>query len=239
MWTTIIDDVGSDRVACGGRSLEWTSLHPLDVSRVAAFVAQLDGAAPRDEREANAMTLRLARFLAEQQPIFFHQGLSLTTIEARVDRGVGMLLRPPSRLFVDAGMDPTAARVFPIRIDPNGGMMGGAFMPARLAPNLRQLLDEHMKRVLRRLNEAEYDAVGTLGLLIEATDYAIAKGFGLFEAIDAIDPDNPGSWPAGARVVLADPKRLDRDLRKRLEIAAKPDKKSNLLTRVLGRATPS
>jgi hypothetical protein len=39
--------------------------------------------------------------------------------------------------------------------------------------------------------------------------------------------------------MLADPKRLDRDLRKRLETAAKPDKKPSLLTRMLGRATSS
>ena len=223
----------------GASHLEWTSLHPLDPDRVDDYLRRLGAPAPHDEREANALTLGLARFIAEGQPVFFQQGLSLTTFEARIDRGLGMLMRPPSRLLIDAGMDPVAARSLPIRLDLNAGMMGGAFVPPRLMPNARAILDERMKRILRRLTDAEYDAVATLGLLIEAVDYAAERGLGLFEAMDAIDPDQPASWPRGAQVLVADVKRLDRDLRKRLEAAAKPDKKPGLLGRVFGRPAAS
>jgi hypothetical protein len=223
----------------GASNLEWTSLHPLDLGRVAAYLRQLKAPAPHDEREANALTLGLARFIAEDQPIFFQPGLSLTTFEARIDRGIGTLMRPPSRLFADAGLDPVAARALPIRLDVNEGMMGGAFVPPRLMPNMRAILDERMKRILRRLNDADYDAVASLGLLIEAVDFAAARGLGLYEAIDVIDPDSPSSWPAGAQVLEADVKRLDRDLRKRLEAAAKPDKKPGMLQRMLGRPASS
>lgn len=226
--------------------MEWTSLHPLDESRVAAYLERvradrlretgLRAVNIRDDREAGVLTLGLARFLAEGEPVYFHEGLSLTTIEARIDRGVGMLMRPPSRLFMDAGLDASAARALPIRLDLQQGMMGGAFVPARLIPQMRTMLEERMARILRRLNEAEYDAVAALGLLIEAADDAAARRVGLYEAIDAVQPDLPSTWPPGARVRFADVKRLERSLRKQLEAAAKPEKRPSLMAWMLGRS---
>jgi hypothetical protein len=225
--------------------MEWTSLHPLNVERVRVFLESLRpddpafaglGAAERgDERGSAPLTLGLARFIAEGEPIFFHDGLSLTTFEARIDRGIGMLMRPPSRLFMDAGLDASVARALPIRLDLQQGAMGGAYVPARLIPDMRRILDERMKRIILRLSEAEYDAVPALGLLIEATDYVASRGLGLYEAIDAVASDQLESLPAGSRLLLADPKRLDRDLRKRLEAAAKPEKQPGLIKRVFTR----
>jgi hypothetical protein len=223
--------------------MEWTSLHPLDANMVGAYLDRIRAAAPQSdslhsgagEQGVNVLTLGFARFLAEGSPVFVHDGLSLTTFEARIDRGVGMLLRPPSRLFMDAGLDASIACAMPIRLDLQQGNMGGAFVPARLIPQMRTILDERMQRILRRLDEAEYDGVAVLGLLIEATDYAAARGLGLYEAIDAISPYHPASWPPGATVLAADPKRLDRDLRKRLETAAKPEKQPGLIRRMFGR----
>ena len=227
--------------------MEWTSLHPLDVERVRAFLQQLRvddpayaglrAAEAGDERGSAALTLGLARFISVGEPIFFHDGLSLSTFEARIDRGIGMLMRPPSRLFTDAGLDAGVARALPIRLDLQQGSMGGAYVPARLIPDMRRILDERMARIVRRLSEAEYDAVPALGLLIEATDHVAARGLGLYEAIDAIAPEHSASLPAGSRVLIADPKRLGRDLRKRLEAAAKPEKQPGLIKRVFGRSS--
>jgi hypothetical protein len=226
--------------------MEWTSLHPLDLERVRAFLQQLRPGDPAlaglsaaehgDERGSAPLTLGLARFLAEGEPIFFHDSLSLTTFEARIDRGIGMLMRPPSRLFMDAGLDAAIARHLPIRLDLQDGAMGGAYVPARLIPDMQRILDERMTRIVRRLSEADYDAVPALGLLIEATDYVAGRGLGLYEAIDAVAPDQLESLPAGSRLLLADPKRLERDLRKRLEAAAKPEKQPGLIKRVFTRS---
>ncbi len=226
--------------------MEWMSLHPLDTERVSEFYRQLrpgdpayDGllaARAGDGRGSAQLTLGLARFIAMGEPIFFQEGLSLTTLEARIDRGIGMLMRPPSRLFIDAGLEPAAAHALPIRLDLQQGSMGGAYVPARLIPDLRRLLDERTARILRRLAEAEYDAVATLGLLIEAVDDVAARGLGLYEAIDAIAPDRPAVLPRGSRLLQADPNRLDRDLRKRLQTALKPEKQPGLVSRLLGRS---
>src|SRR5215211_6650448 len=80
----------------------------------------------------NEISFGLAGWLAAQQPVFARQGLSLSSWEARVDRGAGMLMRPPSRLFSDAGLDLTLARSMAIRIEAGDAMMGGAYVPARL-----------------------------------------------------------------------------------------------------------
>lgn len=226
--------------------MEWMSLHPLDVERVNEFYRQIkpgddayDGLVAMragDKRGGAVLTLGLARRLAVGEPVFFHDGLSLSTFEARFDRGIGMLMRPPSRLFIDAGLEPAAAHRLPIRLDPQSGSMGGAFVPARLIPDMRRILDDRMVRILRRLVEAEYDAIAMLGLLIEATDHVAGRGLGLYEAIDAVAPDHPESLPTGARLVLADPKRLDRDLRVRLETALKPEKQPGRIKRIFGRS---
>src|SRR5688500_6822254 len=78
------------------------------------------------EAGANAVSYGLGQLLATGGPSFAMPGLAFTTLEARIDRGVGMLVRPPSRLFIEAGLEPTAARAMPIRLDLSRGLMGGA-----------------------------------------------------------------------------------------------------------------
>lgn len=218
--------------------VEACSLHPFDTATVRAYVDRLDVdealAAPK---RANAITAGLAKELACKYPTYAHYGLGLTPIEARIDRGVGMLLRPPSRLFSEAGLEQPVARSLPIRVDLTGGMMGGAFIPAKLMPDLQRLIERRTDRFLRRMADAEMDNVAALGLLIEACQYAVDHQLGLYEAVNVILPDTPASWPPGASVVAADRRSLDQDLRKRLEDAAKPPKKLGLVARLLGRRT--
>ena len=194
-----------------------------------------------NEAGANAVSYGLAQLLATAGPSFAMTGLALTTIEARVDRGVGMLLRPPSRLFVEAGLDVTAARAMPIRLELSRGLMGGAFVPARLVPDLEALIDRRLERFLRRFGEAELDGVAAVGLLLDACAAARQRGVGLIEALDVVTLEAPESFPPGAVVVPGERRRLDAALRKRLEAAAKPPKQPGLVARLFGRgrADPS
>ena len=191
-----------------------------------------------EESGVYGLTHALGSFLAERQPSFAHPGLSLSTWEARVDRGAGMLLRPPSRLLIDAGLDPAIARRIPIRLDMSRGMMGGAYLPARLVGQFDQMLELRMERTLRRLIEAEWDGVAVLGLMIELTSYCRANGYAMYEAMDVVSPDGVGSG-SSARVVTADRKRMDKTLRMRLEVAAKPPKKPGFFARLTHRGEPS
>ncbi|MGH2530696.1 MAG: hypothetical protein ACRDJW_00190 [Thermomicrobiales bacterium] len=243
--------------------MEQTSLHPLDPEIVRRFVSALnDGdaspllaigdaawatrvvetarrgyatAKAGDESGANAVTYGLARLLAARHPSFFQAGISLTTWEARFDRGAGMLLRPPARLFIEEGLDVYASRTMPIRLDFGRGLMGGCFVPARLVPDFEKLLNARIERIVRRLIDAELDGVAVMGLMLEGCAYARARGLGLFEGVDVVVPEEPASIPPGGQVVLADKKRLDPALRQRLEAAAKPPKKPGLVARLLGR----
>jgi hypothetical protein len=246
--------------------VELTSIHPLDLNVVRAFVAAANGtgdlaAMPLDpvwrrrlvdaatggrmradageEAGANALTYGLGQALAAVQPTYVHSGLSLTAWEARIDRGVGMLMRPPARLFIDAGLDVAAARTMPIRLDLSRGMMGGAFIPARLIPEFERLLETRLERSVRRLVDAELDPVALIGLMFELAAYARQSGLGLYEAIDVVTPDAPDAMPPGVRLVTADRKRVEPALRRRIEIAAKPAKKPGLLARVFGRGARS
>ena len=79
-----------------------------------------------------------------------------------------------------------------------------------------------MERLARRMAEAELDAPALLGTLLEASAYAAERGLGLYEAVDVVVPGVPESEPPGLRLVVPDRKRLDRDLRRRLEAAARP-----------------
>jgi hypothetical protein len=191
-----------------------------------------------NEAGANAVSFGLAQLLATAGPSFAMHGLAFTPLEARIDRGVGMLLRPPSRLFVEAGLDVTAARAMPIRLDLSRGLMAGAFVPARLVPDLEALLDRRLERFLRRFAEAELDGVAAVGLLLDACTAARTRGVGLLEALDVIALDAPESDPPGAVVVPGTRGRLDKALRKRLEEAAKPPKQPGLISRLLGRGRP-
>jgi predicted NBD/HSP70 family sugar kinase len=187
------------------------------------------------EAGANAVSYAFAQYLATATPSYLLPGAGFTPIEARIDRGVGMLMRPPSRLFADAGLDSVAARAMPIRLDLTRGLMGGAFVPARLVPELHRLLDKRLDRFLRRFIEAEMDGVALVGALLAATETALAHGWGLYEAMDVVTPDMPEADPPGSRVVVANRKELDKDLRKRLEAAAKPPKQPGMIGRLLGR----
>lgn len=237
--------------------MELCSLHPFDTASVGRYVAALRGdiapppewsawwledarrglAAARagNEAAANTFTHALALALSTEHPSFAQEGFGLTAWEARIDRGVGMLLRPPSRLLMDAGLDSGVARTLPIRLDLHRGTMGGAFVPARLVPELERLIDARLERMARRLHEAEYDSVATLGLLYEAVSYARDRGLGLYEAMDVVMPDLSTGLAPGATVVGPNPKRLDPALRRRLAEAAKPPRKAGPIARLLGR----
>jgi hypothetical protein len=188
-----------------------------------------------NEAGANAVSHGLARVLAAIEPVFLTPGVGFTQFEARFDRGVGMLLRPPSRLFADAGLEIAPARAMPIRLDASGGIMGGAFMPPAQIPQFQALLEQRLDRLARRLTEADIDAPAVLGVLLEAAAYATERGLGLYEAADVIVPGVPESEPPGLRLIVPDRKRLDRDLRRRLEEASRPPREPGFLARLLGR----
>jgi len=235
--------------------MELITVHPLDPELVRTYVAVLQGneAVPQawrawwtpalpaaiegarrgDERAANRLTLGLAQALTGQWPAYFQQGFGFTTWEARVDRGVGMLLRPPSRLFVEAGLPEPVARAMPIRLDLQQGMMGGAWIPARLVPDLERQLDARLERTAKRLHEGEFDAYAMLGLMLEAATYARTQGLGLFEAMDVVGPG--GETMAGGVVVTPDRKRLAPAVQERIAEAIRPPKGPGLLARMFGR----
>lgn len=246
--------------------MQLASIHPIDLRVAAAYVEGLsapqrtmgvpaiDGtlwlqerleaarrgleqAAEGKESGANVVSLTLAQILAAAQPSYVQEGLSLTTLEAAVDRGVGMLLRPSSRLFADLGVPTAAARSMPIRIDASAGMLGGAYLPANLVPQFRDLLRERDVRFVRRLHDSGFDGVGVYGFLLELATYAADRRMGLFEAVDAVTPDAGRFNPPGTRIVLVDRKRMDHETVERLTQSLKPPKRS-LMDRMTGRRPP-
>lgn len=243
--------------------MQLASIHPIDRRVAAAYVAGLtapqrslgvpsiDGTLWLQERleaarrgleqategresGANVVSLTLAQILAAAEPSYVHDGLSLTTLEAAIDRGVGMLLRPPSRLFADLGVPIDAARTMPIRIDASAGMLGGSFMPANLVPQFRDMLQQHDLRFVRRLHDSGFDGVGVYGFLFDLASYAADRRMGLFEAVDAVVPDAPRLNPPGTRIVLVDRSRMDRETVERLTQLLKPPKRS-FMDRITGR----
>lgn len=236
--------------------MEMMSLHPLDEGTVTKFMAALEGAADPepawrpwwpaqpsvllermragDERASNEITLALAYALGSATPSFAAPAFGLTLWEARVDRGVGMYLRPPARLFRDRGMELDVVRMMPIRVDINLGPMGGAYVPAHLVPKVKELLTDREQRMARRLREAELDPVVSLTLFREAVDYALDRGLGLFEALDAVGP--AGESIFGGQVVIGSRDRVPKDERKRIDEISKPPKKPGLLKRMFGGA---
>lgn len=239
--------------------MEIISLHPFDPDIARRYVAALTGDAPPDpswgewwnselmearenarsgaEPAINTLTLGLAWALGSHYPSFLHDGFGLTVWEARVDRGVGMLLRPPSRLFTDAGLDVATARNMPIRLDVQSGLMGGAYIPARLIANVQEIMEARFDRTVRRLAEAGYDPLSTMGLMTEAVTFAQQHGLGLYEAMDAVGPEGQ-AW-GNMRVIQPDPKRFGKEFRQRVALAQKPPKVqgTRLLDRVFRRHT--
>lgn len=229
--------------------MELISLHPFDQEIANRYVAALAGEAAPDpawqtwwtpslmddvarvgegrEDASNRITLGLAWALAGEHPTFVRQGFGLTTWEARIDRGVGMLLRPPSRIFVDAGMPRPAMQAMPIRLEVQAGMMGGAYIPPRLIDDLHALLDTHLERMAKRMNDANYDPFAMIALLHQAVSYAKHHGLGLYEAQDAVG----GAVPGMQVVEAPEKKRMDADLRKRIEGAIAEEKKRGRFSR--------
>jgi hypothetical protein len=246
---------------------EFATLHPYDPRFVRDYVAAVRGdlpgaqllpAAPEwanrelaraqrgyqralagDEVGANLVSHELARLLGAGMPVYFVPGAGLTQLEARFDRGLGMLLRPPSRLFMDAGLESTAARRMPIRLDASGGSMGGAFVSPALVPQFRAHIEARLERLARRMAEAEMDAPAYVGILLEAATFAESRGFGLFEAADVVVPGVTESEPPGLTLLQPDRKRLDKSLRQQLEEAARPPKEPGLFARIFRGAKPA
>jgi hypothetical protein len=149
-----------------------------------------------------------------------------------------MLMRPPARLLIDAGFEPALARTLPIRLDMSRGMMGGAYIPARLVGDLERLLEARLERTVRRLIEAEWDGVEVLGFMFQVASYARTNGLAIFEGMDVVTPNGEIPGLPDAIVVTADKRRLDKALLARLEEAAKPPKKPGLWARLTGRGKP-
>lgn len=234
--------------------MELISLHPVNLEDVRLYVAALNGAAPDpdwngwfsdrlredvarsregDERAANRLTHGLAFALSQRAPLYTHSAFGLSFWEAQVDRSLGMLMRPPSRLFMEAGFEKASARTMPIRLDRQQGMMGGAYIPARLIDQARQLLEDHMERSVKRLVAAEYDPLASLGLMHEAVTFARDNGLGLYEAMDVIGPDGQGL--PGVTILSPDRLRLDQALVERIAEYQKLPKKPGLMQRLFGR----
>ncbi|HYJ13663.1 MAG TPA: hypothetical protein VEW66_08730, partial [Thermomicrobiales bacterium] len=162
------------------------SLHPIKEQVVLNYVATLQGvmvderidewlgasarlvhdrAATGSEPAANQITTGLAQALALVGPLYVSQPFGLSFWEAQVDRSMGLMMRPPSRLFLEAGLDRQVARGMPIRLAAQAGMMGGAWIPARLVPVALAGFDDHLERSARRLREAELDPFRSLELM--------------------------------------------------------------------------
>ena len=221
--------------------MDLCSLHPVSLEDARAFLVELTASPPArlaaipaaSNGYPNALGHAFASYLADRAVSFVMPGVSLSTWEVRIDRGVGMLLRPPSRLFVEAGMPIEAARRLPIRLDAGGGMMAGAYVPASLIPQLHELLTTRLERQARRLAEAEIDAAPILDLMLEAVGYAVDKRVGLIEAADVL-----GTAEMRGGVVMADAKRVDKALRRRVDLAIKPPREPGAIGRLLGRRRP-
>jgi hypothetical protein len=233
--------------------MQLVSLHPFDTHVAEAYVSAVLGTRAPDPRwaswwsddlrlaldelrdgselAANRLTVGLAQAMAAEHPAFMQVGFGFTAWEAQVDRGVGMLIRPPARVFVDAGVDRRMVENMPIRLDMQGGMMGGAYVPERLIGQLDAMLDERLERMAKRLKEAEYDPFPMLGLMHAAVTYAKQRNLGLYEAIDIITP--------GMQVVRApEKKELDPAFRERIEHAIAEEKKPGIIGRLFGRKKP-
>lgn len=172
------------------------------------------------EAEANLLTSGITMAMAEQYPTFHFDFIGLTHWEAMIDRGVGMLMRPPARIFVDHGHNPYLIDKMPIRLDMQGGFpMGGSWVPPHLIPRLHEMIEQRLELWARRISEAEMDPYPVLGAFHMATEEAMKQGLGLIESMDVL--------PRNARVVeTPNRKKMDPALRERIDLALKEDKQS-------------
>jgi hypothetical protein len=234
--------------------MQFISLHPFDTRIAEAYVGALLGTREPDPRwatwwsddlrtamdvlrngseaAANRLTVGLALAMATEHPVFMQEGFGFTAWEAQVDRGVGMLIRPPARVFVDAGVDRRRVEEMPIRLDLQGGMMGGAYVPERLIGQLDAMLDERLERIAKRLKEADYDPIPMLGLMHAAVTYAKERNLGLYEAIDVVTPDM-------TFIRAPEKKQMDPAFRERIERAIAEEKKPGIIGRLFGRKKPN
>lgn len=170
------------------------------------------------EIEAGDLTRGLALAMTERLPVFYGDSTGLTYWEAMIDRGVGMMMRPPARIFVDHGHNPYLIDKMPIRLDLQGGFpMGGAWIPPHLIPRLHEMLEQRLDLWAKRIHEAELDPFRMLTLLHLATEEAMRQGTGLMESSDVVPPNTP--------VIQApERKKIDPEMRARIEAALKEDK---------------
>jgi hypothetical protein len=207
------------------------TLHLITTADVAAFLAQRDDIrAGMAERQKRQVMVDLAVYLAGWNPTWYFDEISLSGMEASIERGIGMMLRPLSRILIDAGLDRAIAQQFPIRLDANTGPAGGAYIPATLVAQVRELLESRLERQIGRMRDAEMDAVANIGTMLLALSAAEQAGSGVYEAAGI----PATALQTGQTVVYAGRKSLPPELRTRLENAAKPQRKPGLIARMFG-----
>lgn len=172
------------------------------------------------EMEANRLTGGIVLAMAEQFPTFYFNSTSLTHWEAMIDRGIGMLMRPPARIFVDHGHNPYLIDKMPIRLEMQGGFpMGGAWIPPHLVPRLHEMIDKRLETWAKRINDAEMDPYPMLTTIHMATEEAMKRGLGLIESMDVLPP--------GSTIVQTpNRKQMDPAIRERIDLALKEEKQS-------------
>lgn len=172
------------------------------------------------EQEATRLTSGITLAMAEQYPTFYFETVGLTFWEAMIDRGIGMLMRPPARIFVDHGHNPYLIDKMPIRLELQGGFpMGGAWIPPHLIPKLHEMIDQRLDLWAKRIQEAEMDPYPMLTTIHMATEEAMKQGLGLVESMDVLPP--------GSSVIQTpDRKRMDPVIRERIHAALQEEKQS-------------
>lgn len=176
-------------------------------------------ASEMDENAASRIGVGLVRAMADAYPSYHENGFGLTPWEAQFDRGIGMYMRPPARIFVDNGISPMVTGKMPIRLDLQGGIMAGAWIPPHLIANLDQLIDTRLEIWAKRIHEAEIDPYPMLAMMRMVCDDALRNSLGLIEAINVIEP--------GMRVIeTPDKKRMNAGIRARIDAALKEDQQS-------------
>lgn len=180
------------------------------------------------EDEANRLTAGIVLAMAEELPTYYYDGVGLTHWEAMIDRGVGMIMRPPARIFVDHGHNPYLIDKMPIRLEMQGGFpMGGAWIPPHLVPKLHEMVEQRLDLWAKRIHEAEMDPFPMLTTLHMATEDAKNRGLGLIESMDVLPP--------GTQIVATpDRKKMDAAMRTRIE-AAIAEEKQGLIDRLFRR----